>query len=224
MYSIKQKLKQILENDLPGLPAQLRMVPEIAARQRLEAQKMAIPKESSVLILFYPAGNTFNTVFIQRHEYAGVHSNQVAFPGGKSDPDDQDMYYTALREANEELGILPEKVTILGKLTDLYVPPSNYMIHPIVAFTDNKPIFLADKKEVREYFEVSISELIDHEAFTHKTIKFANGFEYHTPCFIWKNYIVWGATAMIVSELIELLKKIDKSCYFLENLNTKQEI
>jgi len=121
------------------------------------------------------------------------------------------------------LNINPIDVNILGKITDLYVPPSNFLIHPVVGFSVKRPYFIPDISEVNDFFEVSLSELFSETAKTNRTITFANGEKYFTPCYVWKNYIVWGATAMIISELIEILKKIEFFQNFLSRNHTKPE-
>jgi len=207
MQLFVRQLKELLMAGLPGQQSHFKMIPENVINQRIEAQKNAKPMLSSVLILFYPYQNETTTVLIQRHSYNGVHSNQAAFPGGKAELYDKDFYDTALREAQEELNIISSEVEILGKLSNLYVPPSNYLIQPVVGFCHKRPEFLADIAEVKEFFEVKLSELLSPEAKTHTTITFANGTSYNTPCYVWNDYTVWGATAMIISELIDVLKK-----------------
>jgi 8-oxo-dGTP pyrophosphatase MutT (NUDIX family) len=184
------------------------MAPSI--RKELAEKMIAnrTPINSSVLILLYPINNELFTVFIQRHEYNGTHSNQVSFPGGKRDFEDKNDEETALREAWEELGIVPDEVTILGELTDLYVPPSNYIIHPFVGYCNKKPDFVPQISEVKEFFEVSVKELNSPDVLKEKTIRLSNGEDYLTPYYNLNGKVVWGATAMIISEFLEVVNLI----------------
>ena len=207
-------LKLIPQQKLPGKEAQYKMAPENRKYDPAGWPEIKMPRDSGVLILIYPAENELHTVFIQRHHYQGVHSNQVSLPGGKYEKTDKDLYQTALRETSEELGIDTADIMFLSKLTPLFVPPSNFIIHPFVGYLPYRPVFHPDSKEVKSLFEVSFSEMLDEKKIQEKPILFSNGEWHPTPCFVWKAYIVWGATAMIMSEFIELLKKCSSNGNF----------
>ena len=140
------KLKHRLSLPLPGRDAQLRMA---NAERRLTISHYKIPQDAkwgSVLILFYEDENKIKLPLILRPTYEGVHSAQVAFPGGRFEPADENLVNTALRETNEEIGILPGDVEVLGKLTELYIPPSKFLVHPHVGMIKYKPSL--DRKSV----------------------------------------------------------------------------
>ena len=126
-------LKKRFKIELPGEEAQFSMAPFSRERIREIPKQNYSPKLSAVLILLFPHNNSINTVLIQRPEYAGIHSGQIAFPGGKFEDDDIELSRTALRETSEEIGIITENIEIIGSLTDIYITPSNFLVRPFVA-------------------------------------------------------------------------------------------
>lgn len=210
----QNNIRTLLKQELPGREAQFRMAPEIRKKISYDNNILSnTPKDSSVLILIYPFENDLYTVFTHRHEYQGVHSNQVSLPGGKPEPADKDLYMTALRETEEETGVEASLISFAGKLTPLYVPPSNFIIHPFVGFISEKPEFRPDSKEVKKLISVSFSEILNDNNIQTKEIRLSNNQIYPTPCYFWQNHIIWGATAMIMSEFIEILKIAYKPFY-----------
>lgn len=197
-------LKNRLNNELPGDLAHQKMM-SYNRPLASEVKRNKAYRESAVLILFYPINEIPHVVFILRQSYDGVHSAQVGFPGGKKEETDRDLVQTALREANEELKILDKEVFIIGELSELYVPPSNFLISPFIGYTNTRPSFVKDEYEVAEIIEVPIHDILGNEYLTTTTISLPNGAKLKVPCFQFNNRIVWGATAMIVQELIDLL-------------------
>ncbi len=201
-----EKLRRNLEN-LPGHRAQEKMAPEHRLPNEQWERYYPAAKLSGVLLLFYPVGNSIHTVLIQRPTYDGVHSGQVGFPGGQKEEPDKSMIETALREANEEVGIDLKSVNVLGQLTQLYVPPSNFLITPVVAFSTRQPDFIIDKNEVAEIIEPAIEELLNDKATGIKGIRVRKDITIQAPYYDIQGRVVWGATAMIISELNEVLRK-----------------
>ncbi len=199
-----------LKLPLPGLEAQLKRAPAYRAELLRQSKFKDNPRQSAVLILLYPDDSKINTVFIQRNVYDGVHSGQIAFPGGRMEPDDPDLIYTALREAQEEIGILQAKVNVLGSLTSLYIPPSNFDVLPVVAYSMEVPEFIPQISEVSGYFSISIDQLASFEACQEREVVLNNGTRYHVPCFVVNEQIIWGATSMIINEFLEVWKDINK--------------
>ena len=193
-------LRSRLRRPLPGLDMQLRMTSNARIRELMDfgSPENAVP--SSVLLLLYPADGDIFTVFMQRPEYDGVHSGQISLPGGKSEVGDSDPAATALREAREEIGIDPARVELIGKLTDLYIPPSNFMVSPFVGFTDGRPEFVTDPVEVSRIVEVRVKELMDPSNIKQVTIRVRKDFELTAPAYTPGGEVIWGATAMMVSE------------------------
>jgi len=163
---------------------------------------------SSVLILIYPDKDILKTVFILRQTYDGVHSGQVSFPGGRKEDSDDSLIDTALRESNEEVNIDPEKVQVLGVLSEMYIPPSNYLVLPVVGYQDSPPDFIPEKSEVAEIIETNLSFLFDQN-LVKETLLDVRGYKIQAPYYDVDGHIVWGATAMILSELKEVIESIN---------------
>lgn len=191
-------------NALPGIEAQLSMAP--ITRQE-EIKRMGFgknPRQSAVLVLFYPVGEEIKLVFIKRPVDESIHSGQIAFPGGRVEPEDIDFIDTALREANEEVNVNPQEVKIIGALSKLHIPPSNFDVFPIIGFSTSRPDFKGNY-EVAKLVEVKVSDLINPLTKTTRTIQHRLGKLVDVPCYLVEGEIIWGATAMMVSELIELI-------------------
>lgn len=204
-----EELKLALSHPLPGREAQFLMEP-LTRRIELEKQKNRTEaKLSAVLILLYPKDNTICTVMIKRPIYDGVHSGQIAFPGGKKEENDLDLVQTALRETEEEIGVNHNSINIIGKLTRLYIPPSNFDVQPVVAYTDNIPEFVLEKNEVDSILEINIEDFLNSKNIMHKKVLSRNNLRLRVICYFIQNKIIWGASAMILSEFIEVLKKIN---------------
>lgn len=166
------------------------------------------PRDSAVLILFYENSGKIYFPLMVRPTYPGVHSGQVSLPGGKYEMQDLNLEETALRETEEEIGISREYVEVIGQLSDHYIPPSNFNIEPYIGFLREKPIFVKDEKEVDEVLEVPLADLMDEKLKKTKLIRPYKGMEIEAPYFDLEDRVVWGATAMILSELVEVIKQI----------------
>jgi 8-oxo-dGTP pyrophosphatase MutT (NUDIX family) len=201
-------LDDALRKPLPGQPAQLQMATMRRIRDLMQEKPVVDPVRSSVLILLYPGINSreIMTVLIQRPDYDGVHGGQISLPGGKFEEKDRDVQTTAIRETEEEIGITGEEVAILGPLSQLYIPPSNYIVYPFVGYLSSRPAFHPDKEEVAEIIELKLSDLSDKRNLKKTKISLRNGMVIHGPCFMVDERIIWGATAMILNEFKTILK------------------
>jgi 8-oxo-dGTP pyrophosphatase MutT (NUDIX family) len=200
-------LQQALAQDLPGREAQLKMSPLPVDWRRFSLDAPATAKKSAVLLLFYPEASGVFFPLIKRPSYPGAHSGQVSFPGGKVEPSDPDLVFTALREAEEEIGIDASKVEVLGRLTDLYIPTSNFLVSPVLGFLNETPRFVPEAREVERIIPTAMS-MIGHPQIRQRTlVPIGEGRHLETPYFALDGEVVWGATAMILSELLQLLEQ-----------------
>lgn len=202
-----KRLQDALSGDLPGETAQLYMASQVRKRELTFENQRNTATKSSVLILLYPHQKVLHTTFILRQVYGGVHSGQISFPGGRYEKEDPTLEYTALREAQEEVNIDPASVQVLGTLSELYIPPSNFIVLPVVGYTDTVPDFIPDQTEVAEIIQADLSFLFDEEKRKNTTIQ-VRGYEIEAPYYDVKGHIVWGATAMILSELKTIIESL----------------
>jgi 8-oxo-dGTP pyrophosphatase MutT (NUDIX family) len=204
------RLKERLQAPLPGLQAQDEMAPPQRFEEISRYQPNAQTRRSAVLILLYPQEQKLFFPLILRPENSGVHSGQIALPGGRKDEEDIDLIHTALREAEEEIGVIVPRHHVLGQLSEFYVPPSNFLVYPVVAWLDEKPAFYPSKDEVVEIFETDLWDFVLGDKRKIKTIS-TKYMQSEVPYFDLHNQTVWGATAMILSEFRWILKEIHLS-------------
>jgi len=200
------KLEERLQLPLPGLDAQLRLAPITRLNDLKEMKIPGDARQSAVLALFYPQNGDIGLLLIKRAVDDTVHSGQISFPGGKKEKSDMNLRETALRETHEEVGIAPEHISIIGTLSKMYIPPSNFEVQPFVGYMKNDPL-LTTNYEVESVLKVPVSELIKTDSIQYKTIKARDGKFYEVPCYFVQNEIIWGATAMMLSELTAIISK-----------------
>lgn len=200
-----RQVENRLKEPLPGKEAHLHMAPQPIDLRRFEPKLPDNHRKSGVLILFYPDSNKAFFPLIKRPEYPGVHSGQIAFPGGKMEPEDENVIQTALREAEEEVGIDRSKVEILGQLSDLFIPTSNFLVSPVLGFTDHRPDLTPEEKEVSRIISTELLQLFDPKVKKQTLLQLGPNLRLDTPYFEIDGEMVWGATAMILSELIQIL-------------------
>jgi 8-oxo-dGTP pyrophosphatase MutT (NUDIX family) len=195
--------------NLPGETAHNVMVPQ----QRLEiTEKINFdeikPRNAAVMMLFYPKDSITHLVLIVRNSYKGVHSSQIAFPGGKYEKQDGNFEQTALRETHEEIGIYPGKIEILKAFTHLYIPPSNFMVYPFLGICRDEISFYPDPTEVADIIELPLTTFLSDSIVinTEMTTSYVNSIA--VPAFKIEEHIVWGATAMMLSELKIVLNSV----------------
>jgi 8-oxo-dGTP pyrophosphatase MutT (NUDIX family) len=196
-------LQHDLQQPLPGRSAQYNMAPQPRPGAELDDSPHPNARQSSVLILFYPYADTVYFPLILRPTYPGVHSGQVGLPGGGFEQGDGDLIHTALREAQEEIGVDPAQVHILGQLTNLYVRPSNNLVLPVVGWAAERPAFLPDPHEVALLIEASLLEFLDPANRRTEVWELAKRTA-NVPLFGVQNQTIWGATAMMLGELLAL--------------------
>lgn len=194
--------------ELPGETVQFKMAPmERLQELKRVARNQNSAKRAGVLSLFYPSED-FETrlILILRKTYHGVHSAQVGFPGGKLEPEDETIQDAALRETEEEVGVPRSAISVLKQLTEIYIPPSNFFVQPFLGITSQSPKFVPEEKEVEALIEVTLRDFMDDLNITTQTLSTSYAESIEVPAFQLNGHIVWGATAMMLNEVRELLK------------------
>lgn len=208
LNELAKSLRQRLALPLPGQEAQFRMA---HAERRIDKARYKLPenhRKSAVMIMLYKSGNNIKFPLIIRPVYEGVHSGQVALPGGSFEPPDITLKGTAIREACEETGVLQKNLKVVGELSELYIPPSNFLVNPFIAIHDKKPEFIPHEREVARIVEMDLEKILDEKLIGEKTIKLNTGVSIHTPVFEINGLTIWGATAMILSEFKSVLYEV----------------
>jgi 8-oxo-dGTP pyrophosphatase MutT (NUDIX family) len=193
------RLAARLREPLPGVDAQLLMAP----RPRTGWRPQSLPdglRPAAALILLYPADGEPALPLIVRSTHLARHSGQVSLPGGAVEPG-EGVAAAAVRETHEEIGVDPATVRVLGELTPLHIPVSGFLLHPVVGVCDTRPVFRPDDHEVARIVEVPLARLASRECVRLR-IRTHEGREYEVPYFALGGEQVWGATAMVLSELL----------------------
>jgi len=206
----ENKIVKITKMELPGESVQFKMAPiERLAELKRIAYKQNTARKAGVLALFYPSEKNITTlVLILRKTYKGVHSAQIGFPGGKYELDDTSIKETALRETEEEVGVDRNSIIVLKKLTEVYIPPSNFFVQPFMGITKTLPNFKIQEDEVEALLEIPLIHFMDDTIKTTQILSTSYAENIEVPAFILNKHLVWGATAMMLNELREMLKKI----------------
>ncbi|MGI9531790.1 NUDIX hydrolase [Lutimonas sp.] len=199
-------ISKIENEQLGGFTSHAKMIPkERKIFKEIELQA-ANPRKAAVLALFYPdEQNLTKFLLILRASYDGTHSSQISFPGGKFERDDGRLEITALRETSEEVGIHENEVFIKRQMTDTYIPPSNFLVSPFIGYAMNKPVFETNH-EVEDVLEVKLTDLLSEKSVGSKKLSTSYMENIDVPCFHLNKKVVWGATAMMLSEIKDLIK------------------
>lgn len=196
------RLRAALQQPLPGLSAAMRMAPQNPNHQSVAAARERGAREGAVLILLYPHENELYMVLTVRSSMLRTHSGQISLPGGRIESGESAMS-TALRETEEELGVPPADVEVLGALTEVYIPPSNYCLAPFVGVAATRPAFQPNAEEVAALIELPARHLVDTaNHFVEEWM--IEGSPRQIPYFRFNDYKIWGATAIILSEFAVL--------------------
>ncbi len=200
---------KIAKETLPAASAHLKMAPvqriEILKELNVESKH---PRKAAVMMLIYPKSSETHLVLIVRTTYPGVHSSQIAFPGGKVEREDESLAKTALRETEEEIGVHQSKIEIIKSFTEVYIPPSNFLVFPFLGISQSELIFSIQEDEVAGIIELSLKDFLDDNNIVMRKLTTSYANEIDVPAFLVKEHIVWGATAMMMSELKETIKKV----------------
>jgi len=203
--TIIHNLENLLQMPLPGAAAQQEMSPSDRSRGLYAPAPAPSVVGAGVLLLLYPHNNRLFIPLIHRKNYSGPHSGQISFPGGKHEKTDLSMKETALRETFEETGIPAKGIRILGPLTTLYIPVSNFLVYPFVGYFSGDPVFHPDTSEVEEIIPLDIFRLSSMKPGV-MTMEKETTF-ISAPYFQEGEHKIWGATAMILNEFLKIFRK-----------------
>lgn len=202
-----ERLSKRLKEPLPGRMAQEIMAPRPINERRFQEDPNNPARPGGVMVLLYPDNDEIYLPLTKRPVYAGAHSGQVSFPGGKVEKMDRDIIHTALRETEEEIGVANDSIEVIGQLSELFIVASNFKVYPSVGILKSKPEFVPDPREVTHVLTPSLTGLRDLEKRSTKTMHFPP-YSIESPYFDVEGEVVWGATAMIISELIHLVDEV----------------
>ena len=205
----KEYIPKILKEQLPAVKAHLLMAPlERKASLDTEFYLANNPRPSAVMMLFYAKDEITHLVLTKRNEYPGVHSAQISFPGGKAEMEDATLADTALRETYEEIGVEPNKIDIIMPFSKIYIPPSNFLVSPFMGIANTTITFRPDPDEVQQIIELPLEVLMDESVIAEVEMRTSYAEKIVVPAFRINEHIIWGATAMMLSEIKETLKNI----------------
>lgn len=193
--------------ELPAQKAQFKMSPPYREHLvKMQQDKIKNARKSAVMALFYPdETNITKLILILRKTYKGVHSAQIGFPGGKLERGETNLQ-AALRETQEEVGVNPDTIEVLKELTQIYIPPSNFYVQPFVGISKITPNFIKQDEEVEDLLEVKLNDFLDETNVITKRVSTSYNIQVDVPAYQLNNHLVWGATAMMLSEVKDLLK------------------
>ncbi len=201
-----QKLEHF---ELPAMESHQKMAP-LERIKVLKESNLNRPnaRNAAVMMLFYPKNGRTHFALIKRNSYPGVHSSQIAFPGGKVEESDENLVRTALRETHEEIGVHPDYIRVIRSFTTVYIPPSNFLVHPFLGYSEQEIQFSLQEEEVAGIIETPLHVLLDDTIITSKVLETSYAKSMEIPAFQIYEHTVWGATAMMLSELKDMLKMV----------------
>lgn len=199
----------VLNVELPSISSHVKMAPlERVKMMEENSYDLNSVRKAAVMMLFYPKNEVTHLVLIVRNSYPGVHSSQIAFPGGKVEDIDFDLMQTALRETHEEIGIHPNDIHVIRDFSSIYIPPSNFLVFPFLGVSQTELTFKLQEEEVAGIIELPLSALLDDTIMSIKNLETSYSKLIEVPVFQIEEHTVWGATAMMLSELKDVLKMV----------------
>lgn len=205
------RIPKIKNLPLPGEASHIKMAPDFRIQELSKARnKRKKPKLAGVMALFYPDKhhNTHLLLILRQPHEKDVHANQIGFPGGKVEKSDTDLEATALRETWEEVGVASKNIEVIRAFSPLYIPPSNFEVHPFMGLYRKTEPFVPQTSEIAALIEVPLSEFVDDTHLFTETLTTSYAQNVPVPAFKLNGYTVWGATGMMLYEIRTLLQKI----------------
>jgi len=203
-YIPKIEKEKLLSVEAHMKMAPLERVSSLSTKDYLDKD----PRKAAVMMLLYPKNNETHLALIVRNSYPGIHASQIAFPGGKVEPTDINLQFTALRETHEEIGITPNQIQVIKPFSELYIPPSNFLVSPFLGIVQEEVTFIPSPYEVKRVLELPLRDLLDDRIITKVVMSTSYADNISVPVFNVDKYVVWGATAMMMSELKETIRKV----------------
>ena len=205
-----EDLKRIANYELPGALAHVKMSPKMRQSAAEIRSQTSDFKESAILIALYEKNGEIFFPLIERNVYDGTHSGQMSFPGGKLEEQDNNLMETALRETDEEIGLQLTSDDVIHELSEIYIPPSKFMVSPFVALCKGPVSFTPNEKEVAQIVEFPLFKLMDDETIEEVSVHVKKyNMNMKVPAFVYQAKVVWGATAIILSEFKEIILKLN---------------
>lgn len=202
-------ITNVLNVELPAISSHIKMAPlERVKMMKENSYDLSSVRKAAVMMLFYPKNEVTHLVLIVRNSYPGVHSSQIAFPGGKVEEIDYDLKQTALRETHEEIGIHPNDIHVIRDFSSIYIPPSNFLVYPFLGVSQVELTFTLQQEEVAGIIELPLATLLDDSIIFNKNLETSYSKLIEVPVFQIEEHSVWGATAMMLSELKDVLKMV----------------
>lgn len=202
-------ISRLKDLPLPGPASHAKLSPPFRDQliEKYDAE-MGSAKKAGVMALFHPdQSGACNLTLILRKTYKGVHSAQVGFPGGRVEKEDTSLLETALRETEEEVGIRRDEIIMIREMSAIYIPPSNFLVYPFLGMLSKKPRYTLQKTEVEAIIETDLSELLDEKSVSTVSVFTSMGKDLPVPAFTLSGHVVWGATAMMLAEIKDLIKQ-----------------
>lgn len=202
-------IPNVMNVELPSISSHIKMAPlERVKMMEEDSYDISSVRKAAVMMLFYPKNDITHLLLIIRNSYPGVHSSQIAFPGGKVEDIDFDLKQTALRETHEEIGIHPNDIHVIRDFSSIYIPPSNFLVYPFLGISQSELTFTLQQEEVAGIIELPLSTLLDDSIISSKNLETSYSKLIDVPIFQIEEHSVWGATAMMLNELKDVLKMV----------------